>query len=350
MVDFDMFLEWAKDRFGESNLKIRNTSHGVEICAHSYFARRQGIDDHKFHLWMSPSGGKSKHPEYGSYRCWLTDSMGSLVSLVAHLDHIEFDEAEELISGCASLRALEQKVADFFGTTEDEPVVAPILPPEGVPLPDYCFLIDGMSPGNRWKMRATNYLQDRKIPTDGLYVCTTDEKYGNRIIIPWRDQSGKITFWNGRTMSDHPKALRYAKPEKASQENTLFMTSWPRPGTKVYIMEGEFDAISIALAGLVGCACGGKYLSDTQIELLRGYEHVLVFDADKSGLLALMDVGNALLERGFTKISFVRPPKAYKDWNKMLQAHSPEVIRQYIQKFEKPYTTLTADFLRSKQL
>jgi hypothetical protein len=114
MVDYDMFLEWAQDRFGEANIKIRNTAHGTEICTHSYFARRQGIDDHKFHLWMSPSGGKSKHPEYGSYRCWLTDSMGSLVTLVANYDHIEFDEAEELISGCSSLRALEQKVAEFL--------------------------------------------------------------------------------------------------------------------------------------------------------------------------------------------------------------------------------------------
>jgi hypothetical protein len=40
---------------------------------------------------------------------------------------------------------------------------------------------------NRWKIRAINYLTPRKIPTEGLYVCTTDKKYGNRIVIPWLD-------------------------------------------------------------------------------------------------------------------------------------------------------------------
>ena len=67
-VDFETFYDWCKDRFGEANLKVRHTAHGDEICTHSYFAERRGIPDNKFHLWMNPSGGKSKHPETGSYR------------------------------------------------------------------------------------------------------------------------------------------------------------------------------------------------------------------------------------------------------------------------------------------
>jgi hypothetical protein len=349
-VDFDIFYDWCKDRFGEHNLKVRNTTHGVEICTHSYFAQRRGIEDNKFHLWMSPSGGKSKHPESGSYRCWKTDEMGSLVSLVAQYDGIDYDDAEELICGVSSLRSLEQKVNEFFGHVEYSPIVVPEPETTELKFPDFTFYIDRMSDHNFWKIRAQTYLSERKIPTEGLYVCTEDAEYGNRIILPWYDQQEKLFFWNARTMSKNNKLIRYLKPKNADQDRALFMTEWPLPGTKIYVMEGEFDAISLQLAGLVGCACGGKFLSDTQIEMIRLYEPVLVFDSDDAGLKALIDVGNSLLGIGFPKVSYVRPPAAYKDWNKFLQCRDVQTIKDYINKREKPFTSMTGDLLKSKNL
>ena len=350
-VDYDVFYDWCKDRFGETNLKVRNTAHGVEICTHSYFAQRKGIDDNKFHLWMSPSGGKSKHPESGSYRCWKTDEKGSLVSLVAKYDGIDYDDAEEMICGSTSLRILEQRVNEFFGYKDEEVAAKTVEPePTTLQLPDYNFYIDRMSDVNFWKIRAKAYLDDRKIPTEGLYVCTEDKDYGNRIIIPWYDREENLVFWNARTMSNKKDMLRYAKPKNADQNNALYMTEWPADGSKIYIMEGEFDAISLQLAGYVGCACGGKFLSDAQIEMIRCYEPVLVFDSGLSGLKALVDVGNALLERGFPRVSYVRPPLVYKDWNKFLKERDVETIKMYIGKYEKPFTTVTADLLKSKNL
>lgn len=350
LIDYDMFYEWCKDRFGESNIKVRNTTHGVEICTHSFFAQKNGIDDHKFHLWMSPSGGKSKHPEIGSYRCWLTDEMGSLVSLVSKYDRIDYDEAEELICGSTSLRMLEKRVNDFFGIKDEVPIELEIVEKKEFSFPDFTFYIDKMSDNNFWKIRAVNYLSERKIPTEGLYVCTEDEEYGNRIILPWYDKSENLFFWNARTMSKNNKLIRYLKPKNGDQESALFMTEWPDDGTKIYIMEGEFDALTLQLAGYVGCACGGKHLSDSQIELIRNYEPVLVFDTDEAGLKALIDVGNSLLERGFPKVSYVRPPKIYKDWNKFLQNHDIGKIKSYIEKYEKPFTIMTPDLLKAKHL
>ena len=349
-VDYDVFYDWCKDRFGEHNLKVRNTAHGVEICTHSYFAQRKGIDDNKFHLWMSPSGGKSKHPASGSYRCWKTDEMGSLVSLVAHYDGMDYDDAEAMLCGSTSLRALEQRVNEFFGHKEESPVVIEEPEPTTLQLPDFTFYIDRMSDHNYWKIRAQTYLSERKIPTEGLYVCTENAEYGNRIILPWHDKDENLFFWNARTMSKSHKAIRYLKPKNADQDSAIYMTEWPEPGTKIYIMEGEFDAISLQLAGYVGCACGGKHLSATQIELIRCYEPVLVFDTDESGLKALIDVGNSLLLNGFPKVSYVRPPVAYKDWNKFLQCRDIQTIKDYIQNREKRFTTDTQDFLKSKSL
>lgn len=349
-VDYDIFYDWCKDRFGEHNLKVRNTAHGVEICTHSYFAHRRGIDDNKFHLWMSPSGGKSKHPDSGSYRCWKTDEMGSLVSLVAQYDGIDYDDAEEMICGTTSLRVLEQKVNEFFGHKEEDPTPIIEEPSHDLPFPDFTYYIDRMSDGNFWKIRAETYLAERKIPTEGLYVCTEDKDYGNRIIIPWHDRDEKRLFWNARTMSKSNKILRYTKPKKADQNNALFMTEWPEPGAKIHVMEGELDAISLQLAKLIGCACGGKFLSDAQIEMIRCYEIVLAFDADESGLKALIDNGVSLLEHGILKVSYVRPPKAYKDWNKFLQCRDAETVRMYIEKYEKRFTEFTADILKAKQI
>jgi len=348
-VDYEIFYNWAKDRFGENNLKVRNTKHGVEICTHSYFAQRHGIDDNKFHLWMSPCGGKSKHPASGSYRCWKTDSMGSLVSLVAQYDGIDYDDAEEMICGSSSLRVLEQRVNEFFGHKE-ESFIVPESEPTVFQFPDFTFYINRMSDHNFWKIRAQAYLSERKIPTEGLYVCTEDPEYGNRIILPWYDKEEKLFFWNARTMSKKNKVIRYLKTSKADQDSALFMTEWPLPGTKIYIMEGEFDAITLQLAGYVGCACGGKHLSDAQIELIRSYEPVLVFDTDEAGLKALIDSGNSLLERGFPKVSYVRPPIAYKDWNKLLQCRDIQTVKAYIDKFEKRFISVTSDLLKAKHL
>lgn len=343
-VDFDIFLEWCIERFGEENVKIKHTAHGDEICTHSWFAKEKGIEDHKFHLWMNPSGGK-KELGGGAYRCWYTDTMGSLVSLVADYDHIPYEEAEELICGSNSLRTLEQKVNDFFGCHER---IDEVVTPSPV-LPDFSFLIDNMSSYNFWRIKAENYLQERKIPTDGLYVCTGGE-YKNRIIIPYYNSYNQMIFYNARTMSDNPKTIRYMKPPKGDQKQVLFMTKWPKTRTKVYVMEGEFDAISVGTAGYVGCACGGKYLSDTQVEMLRAYDPVLAFDADTPGLEALINIGNDLLAKGFPRVSFVRPPKVYKDWNELLKKRNVQTLRSYIDRFETSYTSMTETVLRMNQL
>ena len=115
-------------------------------------------------------------------------------------------------------------------------------------------------------------------------------------------------------------------------------------------MEGEFDAIALKLAGVVGCACGGKFMSETQIEMIREYDPVLAFDADEAGLEAMVNIGNTLLERGFKKVSYVRPPKAFKDWNGLLVNKNLETAREYLFRFEKSFTKDTPLVLLSHRI
>jgi len=137
-VDYDIFYEWAKDRFGEENIKIRHTSHGDEICTNSYFAlQKLGKYDSKHHLWMNPEGGKKKN-EGGAYRCWLTDKMGSLVSLVAEYDNIPYEDADELLESSLSLRKLEQKCDEFFGYKAEE-VALDAQPKQLIEFPPFTY-------------------------------------------------------------------------------------------------------------------------------------------------------------------------------------------------------------------
>jgi DNA primase len=351
-VDFDSFYEWAKDHFGEENLKIRNTAHGTEICTHSIWSEKKlGKTDNKYHLWMNPTGGKSKHPGLGSYRCWLTDEMGSLISLVAEIDNLDWEQAETLLCGGSSLRDLEQQVHEFFEQkvpTINQNQIKPVI---RVELPSSSYLIDKMPSNHTMKLKAEAYLKKRKISNNGLYVCVAGN-YKNRIILPYYSATGELVYYNARTMNEGKNTLRYMKcpTTVVDQKEVLYMTDWPKSKSKVYIMEGEFDAITLKMSGVTGCACGGKFMSDTQIDLIKQYEPVLAFDADDAGLEAMLNIGNSLLDRGFSKVGYIRPPKAFKDWNGLLVNRNIETVKEYLSRFEKNFTKDTPAVLLSNRL
>jgi hypothetical protein len=344
-VDYETFLKWAHERFGVENVRV----HGEEIKTNSVFT-----DDHKFHLWMNPSGGKSKHGERGSYRCWKTQKAGSLVSLVAYVDKCSFEEAEEEICNVSSLRALEAKVHAFFNSPPDEVELVEEVVNPGIDFPPDTFKIDDMPSLSRNKRIASNYLRGRNIPTDGLYYCV-DGDYRNRIIIPYFDQQNRLIYWNARNVKEG--GLKYMKPDdpNLSQENVLFCRMWPRKGKRFYITEGEFDAIVLDICGLNGCGQGGKTITDAQINMLRGYIPVLAYDNDENkrkdtGFEATIENGNKLLNCGFTEVHYVRPPKGYKDWNELYLKRGDKVVKAYIEKFEMPFNIWTEEMLRNKKM
>ncbi len=347
-IDANLFLEWCKTRFGEENLKFRKS--GSEICTHSFFVNGNPDypdGDTKFKLWMNPEGGKHAL-ENGVFRCWYTDNKGSLITLVSLVDQVSYEQAAERICSEIPLRALEQKVHNFFNTKNDKPEEEIAL--KGISLPPYCYSLSTMSRSNFFYLTAMEYLNQRKIPCDGLYVCVEGD-YKNRIIIPYFDRNKNLIYYNGRTLSKSPKVLRYMKanPEEVSQKQVLYFKRWPAIGEKIYLTEGEIDAITLTLAGFCGAACGGKYLSEAQIEILRSFQIVLAFDADSAGRKALLDIGNQLLTLGFQNMKYVRPPEIFKDWNKLLEERNLETLTAYIEKYEKPYTSFTYTELRSKE-
>lgn len=318
MIDFDNFLEWCESRFPETIVK------GKEIKINSIFT-----DDNKQHLSCNVNGGKY-HREDGCYRCFYTDKKGTLIGLVMLVDNCSYEEAKDILSGKTPLRDLEEKLEKFFATEEKKEEI----PESKIKLPLNTYLISSLSDYTR--KRAEEYLMSRKIPIDGLYVCTNGD-YKNRIIIPYYDSTGKLIYFNGRNLGN---GLRYLGPDKSlgtGKGDVIFALKWPSNESKIYLTEGEFDAMSLSISGLNGMACGGKYLSENQIQMIKCYEICLALDGDKSGLNAIIEMGKRLNSNQVSKVTYIRPPKGIKDWNKMLILFKPEIIVKWIKHNEKKF-------------
>ena len=326
-VDFQKFQDWAEKKFGISNVIIR----GKEIRINSFFA----AEDKKHHLWCNPEGGKNLRP-LGVYHCWKTDKKGTLVGLIQEVEKCSKSEALEIL-GIQKERGRPVEEISF----EDEIYQDKELSVDfkTLTLPPHTFLIS-KAPEN-WYKKCKRYLDQRKISLEGLYVCV-DGKYANRIIIPYYSNKGNLIYFNGRTLG--LDELRYKGPGKecgVGKEDVLYFTSFPEKREKIFLCEGEFDAMTLKECGFNSVACGGKYLSDKQALLLSQYNICLALDYDEAGQSALKSMNRKLSSCNFissdNRITVAMPPEKYKDWNKFFTEHSDRIIKEYIKLSEKPF-------------
>ena len=323
-IDFEIFVAWAESRFDKVIIR------GPEVCVNSIFADA----DSKYHLWCNPSGGKNQR-SFGVYHCWKTDSKGSLVSLVMHVDKCDRDTALKTL-GISKQRG--RPIEEMDVVIDEEPSTWDIillekflsLPPMTVKISQAPIF---------WFNKAKSYLDSRKISIDNLYICTGG-KYQGRIIIPYYSPNGNLIYFNGRSIIGSD--LRYRGPEKecgVGKEDVLFFTSFPEKESKIYLCEGEFDAMSLAQAGLVGVACGGKNLSDKQATMLANYKVCLALDTDEAGVIAIEKMYQKLVSicliNPSRRISKVQPPDKFKDWNQFLCEHSAKIVKSYIEETEE---------------
>ena len=323
-VDFDKFLKWIENRFDNFSVK------GKEIKINSIFTEDTGM-----HLWCNPSGGK-KNRSMGVYHCFKTDQKGSLVKLVQLVDSCDRQDAIDTLAGRTSIRDLEKKLEKIFG---EEEIVKPVVPKSGLFLPPCCELISSLS--GWWRNKAEEYLTNRKIPIDGLYICT-DDKYKGRIIIPYFDNNGKLIYWNARHIGK--SKCKYLGPPKevgVGKEDVVYMAGmWPEPGELVYLCEGEFNAKSLKIAEFNAAACGGKNMSEKQALLLSDYRIVLCLDRDKAGTAGSIKMSSVITaittaKKTTEKLKYVVPPKGYNDWNEFLIKNNAEMLHYYVLKNQK---------------
>ena len=326
-ISFDKFVKWATDRFGEENVQVK----GKEVKLNSIFEP----DDDGHHMWCNPDGGKKKC-KFGVYHCLKTDKSGSLVKLVQLVDSCDRQDAIDTLAGRTNIRDLEKKLEKIFG---EEKNPKPVILKSDLFLPPCAELISGLS--GWWRNKAEEYLANRKIPIDGLYICT-DDKYKGRIVIPYFDKNGKLIYWNARHIGK--SKCKYLGPPKevgVGKEDVVFMAGeWPEPGDVVYLCEGEFNAKSLKIAEFNAAACGGKNMSEKQALLLCDYKVVLCLDRDKAGKAGTIKISYVIsaletAKKTPDKLRYVIPPKGYNDWNEFLIKNNAELLHYYILKNQR---------------
>lgn len=331
-INFQKFERWAISRFGEDNVIVRNN----EIRINSIFEK----DDDDFHLWCNPAGGKNKY-KFGVFHCFKTDQKGSLLKLVQLVDNCSIDDAIDALEGRESMSSLEQKLEKILAESENKNEVI-LTPKPDLSLPESTALISDFKRNDPVRQRAENYLENRKIPIDGLYLCYGG-RYRNRIVIPYYDSGRKLIYWNARDLGN--TKLKYLGPPKeigVGKEDVIFMAgSWPSAGETIYVCEGEFNALSLKQAEFYAAACGGKNMSDKQSLFLSKYNVVLCLDRDKAGRSGTIKMSSIISGLNSTtgnkeRLKYVFPPKGINDWNEFLVKFNHEVLHHYILRQQKP--------------
>jgi len=347
MEIFENFKNWVKDRFKDDVLIS-----GSEIRINSIFA-----DDNKYHLWCSPKGGKDKIKN-GVYHCFKTDNKGSLLKLIRLVDKCSREDAYEILNGKKTIRQLEKQLFEFFEKEEscenkkDKVVVNPIKIPEG------SFLISCLPKNNFWRNLAEDYLNKRKISSEGLFICN-QKPYKARIIIPYYNKEGSVIYWNARHIGK--SNLRYVVPPKScgvGKEDVLYFPHgiYHEKNDDVYLCEGEFDALTLHALGFKAVAAGGKNFNLKQANVLKDYNIIICLDNDKAGIEGGCNMFRLLLQvSNNKKIKFVTPPVQYKDYNDTLVGEGENILRYYIKNNQKffdinsPFCTIE-DYLKVKLL
>ena len=330
-IEFYNFHDWAVNKFGDSEVKIN----GPEICINSPFVAKYA-PDFGHHCWCNV--------DKNAYHCWKTSEHGSLYRFVAEFHPCDLADADEILGNTNLIRGLEEKIQNMY---KSKHVASPDISKSLISLPQEAVPFFDLP--NPQKQRVEDYMGKRKLSPIGLYYCNTG-RYRDRIIIPYYGSNGGLIYFNGRDISGKSSARYLGPPKEAGvgKGDVLWMKSWPKEG-KIYLCEGEFNAMSLCQANLQGAACGGKNLSDRQLLMLHSYDVTFCFDNDKYGQEALHKF--SAYKKSFhggksTTVSCVLPPKGFKDWNELLIRHSPEVLYHLIVSTEKKLGWDDIDIMR----
>lgn len=121
---------------------------------------------------------------------------------------------------------------------------------------------------------------------DGVY-----DRFRSRITFPIRDTAGRIVSFGGRALgNEDPKYLNGPETPVYDKGRTLFRlhetAQEVRQARRVVVVEGYFDAVSLAAAGVPGvvAVCGTAF-GAPHAQLVRRFadQVVLLFDGDSAG-------------------------------------------------------------------
>ncbi len=163
------------------------------------------------------------------------------------------------------------------------------------------------------------------------------DRFRNRLMFPITERGGKIVAFGGRTLGDDTaKYINSPESPIYNKSRTLYGLHEARSAIhradKVLVVEGYFDVLGLARAGLdFAVAPCGTALTEQQVRALAGHsprEVILLFDSDKAGRKAAMRALPICLQQGLWP-SYLAVPDG-KDPDDFAREHGAEAVQELL--------------------
>jgi DNA primase len=268
-----------------------------------------------FHEEKTPSFKVNEQQQV--WYCFGCQRSGDIFTFVQEIEKVDFRGALELLADLAGVELHDQSPADRRASERKRR----ILELNEVAAQYYAHVLHSMAAGEAGRSLlaerqvgedtalrfglgyapgASNFAaflrkRDRSIPAAqdaGLLRRDGQDWFQQRLIVPIRDERGRVLAFAGRTVrSDEPrKYVNTPESPVYTKGRVLFGLDLARPAIDerghAVVMEGQFDVIVAHQYGVANAvASSGTALTPDQATLLKRYtdELILVFDNDRAG-------------------------------------------------------------------
>jgi len=330
--------------------QVRDSADLVSLVGETVQLKRTGTD------WRGPCpfhGGTHRNfavvPKKGLYYCYVCHAAGDVFTYLMKRFGMDYPTAVRDVARRSGIVIPERSGAregpdprePLFGAANvaqewfaarlresaDAAEARSYLESRDLPIPVAAELGLGYAPRDRSFPDAMRQLgvDERLLLEAGLLVRRDDgsvvPRFRGRLLFPIHDLRGRVVAFGGRILgSGEPKYLN--SPEspifhKGSSLYRLHQAKNPirRDGFAI-VVEGYFDAIRLALAGIESVVAPlGTALTTEQAALLKRFAPmaILLYDSDAAGLRATFRAGDECLRHGLRVRVATLPPEEDPD-------------------------------------
>ena len=187
---------------------------------------------------------------------------------------------------------------------------------------------------DKWIKLALKMIHDRRLDTCvnrlTYYISLRDPVHKNRLIIPFTDESGKIVYYQTRSLDDSkPKYL-----SKNGSDKTVFgIDKVDTSMDSYFVFEGPLDSCFVQ-NGVAVCGLNLTPHQESSLESLFALQRIWVLDNDFRTNNDVLKRYKGLLEAGERVFIWPKAFSKYKDVNEMcidrrMDSVKPEVFEKF---------------------
>ena len=227
-----------------------------------------------FHDDNNPS--LSVQRQRGVFKCFACEEKGNFPKLIAEIDGISYDEAQDMLDVGFDLTNSVDELSHLVDPKQSKKRYV-----DEDYFFDYFPEIDGI---------FDKYLKRRKITQRSVdrcgIRCSYAGKFRNRVVVPVYDYDGRMISFNARSVFRGivPKTMKLKRSKVVN--TTLFgFHGMPRNNGGVVLVEGEFDCIFLQQFGIPAVSLMGKVLTESRLlQIVDTFDYAyLSYDADEFG-------------------------------------------------------------------